>query len=98
MIWFLNNYTQVLVEVREKRGHTLGIIQQGGQIGRSPTALSYEQLGSRMLADLSFTSDLDIGPRRLEHKLCAVEPKVDRFSCHCLVNHGRVTEHVVNCA
>ena len=36
----------VFVKELEKKGHTLGIRQQGGQSGRSPTALSYEQIGS----------------------------------------------------
>ena len=31
---------------REKKGHTLGILPQGGQRSRSPNALSHEQLGS----------------------------------------------------
>ena len=30
----------------KKKGPTLGIIQKGGQSGRSPNTLSYEQLGS----------------------------------------------------
>ena len=34
------------MEEREKKGPTLGTIQQGGQGGRSPNVLSYEQLGS----------------------------------------------------
>ena len=31
---------------RDKKSHTLGVVQQRGQHGRSPNALSYEQLGS----------------------------------------------------
>ena len=34
-----------VVKEREKQDPNLGIIQQGGRRGRSPIALSYEQLG-----------------------------------------------------
>ena len=35
-----------VAQEREKKGHTLGMIQQSGESGRSPNALSYERLGS----------------------------------------------------
>ena len=51
---------RTVLEEREKKGHTLGIIQQIGQSGRNPSALSYEHLGKLCNLVLKHTWYLNI--------------------------------------
>ena len=44
----LSRVAERFVKEREKKGHTLRIMKQGGQSGRSPNVLSYEQLNKNM--------------------------------------------------